>query len=113
MRTLPFSPLYILAAATVYPLFFMIFAAFKSTDEYLYNKFMPPKRWTLENLEYAWTSAKIGKYALNSIFVTGGGLFLGLLLAAMAGFPSPSCGTPDESSCFTQRWHSASFRLRC
>lgn len=79
-------PLYLLACFTIYPFVFMIFSAFKSVKDYLYNKFAPPSTWTMDNVTHAWVSAKMGMYLSNSIITTFGGLFLGLFMSALAGF---------------------------
>lgn len=82
--------LYLVLAAfcviTLYPLVWMLYTSFKSNGEIMMNSFALPTVLHPENYAKAWTTAKIGTYFANSLFVTVASIALTLLCGAAAAF---------------------------
>ncbi len=70
----------------IYPLIWVLFNSFKTTPQFFENQWNFPIPFNLENIIKAWTKGNIGKYMINSIFVTTitlGGL---IFIATLTGF---------------------------
>jgi raffinose/stachyose/melibiose transport system permease protein len=73
-------------AAVLFPLVWLFLSSFKSNREITANTWALPTRFSFGNYAAAWESANIGKYALNSAYVTLAACVLTLLFAAMTSF---------------------------
>ncbi|HWJ73748.1 MAG TPA: carbohydrate ABC transporter permease [Kaistia sp.] len=76
----------ILAASTIYPIFFTISTALKSTREFIRHGFSIPTAPTFEKFITAWTTIKLDAYFMNSAIVTVIGVTLVLLVSSLAGY---------------------------
>lgn len=63
-----FVVLLLLAVGTLFPLYFLIVTAFKSSTEFAGNYFLPPARPTFDNVQAG--LEVVGQFSLNSIQVT-------------------------------------------
>ena len=70
----------------VFPMVWLLYTAFKSTDELFASAWSLPGAWSLTNFTQAWSEAQLGEYFWNSIFVTSSTLVLQLLAGAMASY---------------------------
>ncbi len=68
------------------PLIWMVFTSFKSSKEVLTSPWKLPSKLHFDNFSRAWSKANIGRYFINTIIVVAGGVFLTLLLSAMAAY---------------------------
>jgi raffinose/stachyose/melibiose transport system permease protein len=73
---------------TLYPLLFMIFAAFKTPQEFTLNFWLPPRPggFTLDNLLEVWLRYKFYLFFRNSVVVSAGASALTLALSLLAGY---------------------------
>lgn len=79
-------PLLIWAVMVIFPFLWMIMTAFKTDREILTDPFGLPESLQWENFERAWTTANIGTYFFNTIFVMAMSLTGTLLVSAMAAY---------------------------
>jgi raffinose/stachyose/melibiose transport system permease protein len=75
-----------LVIASVFPLYNVIVASFKSGDEFVANPFFPPKSPIGANFVYAAVNARLLKYAVNSLILVPCGLVLYLVVCVSAGY---------------------------
>ncbi len=70
----------------IFPFLWMIMTAFKTDPEIIFSpwKFPDTLRWG--NFERAWTEARIGRYALNTLIVLVGSLSGTLFISSMAAY---------------------------
>ena len=76
----------LLAASAVFPILFMLQAAFRTQAEWADSKIGLPTSLSLDAFARAWVNANIGGYFVNSVVVTVGGVALSVAVAATAGF---------------------------
>lgn len=74
------------AIVILYPFALMIFGSLKTQTAFLANPASPPTTINLANYQFAWNEAHIPKFALNSLIVSVGTVFLTLVAGAMAAF---------------------------
>jgi raffinose/stachyose/melibiose transport system permease protein len=74
------------AVVILYPFVLMIFGSLKTQNAFLANPVSPPASIDLKNYQFAWSEAHIPKFALNSLIVTAGTVFLTLVAGSMAAF---------------------------
>ncbi len=79
-------PMGILALSCVYPVFFSINSALKTTREYRFNRFGVTTEPTLHNFQQAWFQSHLDEYFFNSVIVTIGAVLLLLVVSSLAGF---------------------------
>jgi multiple sugar transport system permease protein len=79
-------PMGILALSCVYPVFFAINNALKTSKEYILDRFGMVSDPTLQNFVVAWGRAKLGEYFINSVITTAGAVALLLVISSLAGF---------------------------
>jgi N-acetylglucosamine transport system permease protein len=72
------------AAMVIFPFVWMIYTAFKSNTEILFSPWDLPSSPQWSNFSTAWTEARIGRYALNSVIVVAMSLTGTLLISSMA-----------------------------
>lgn len=84
------------------PLVYTWLASFKSSAELMTspNPLTFPRVWTLENYPQAWTTAKMGRYMLNSVMVTVPSVLGVLTLASLAGFAFGKLRFPGRDRLF-------------
>ncbi len=85
-KIIVFSILIIIAASTIYPIFFMILSSFKDKYEYMLNMFGFPSEWKLNNYQAIFKSFDVVKLMMNSFFITVVSVALSLLINAMAAY---------------------------
>lgn len=68
------------------PMLWTVMSSFKNSSEIFASPFSLPSHWNLDNYSYAWKTAGIGKYFLNTIIVVGCALLLVMLLGAMCSY---------------------------
>ncbi len=73
---------------TLYPLLFMVFAAFKTPQEFTFNFWLPPRPggFTFDNLREVWLRYKFYLFFRNSVAVSAGASLLTLTLSLLAGY---------------------------
>lgn len=81
-----FIGLAILAASILFPVFFLVVAAFRTRIDYLRNPLGWPSSWTWDNLVAVWNDYGAGAAFLRSLFVVSTALVLVLVLASLAGY---------------------------
>ena len=80
------APMALLAIATIYPMLYTLNIALKSRVDYVLDRGGLTTEFNFQNFADAWTQANMGRYYLNSIFVTVVSVALILLISSMAGF---------------------------
>lgn len=68
------------------PIFFTVITSFKSRDEYVYNVFSIPERWSLENYANLFEAYDVPQMFLSSLTVTVIPIFFIVYFGAMAAF---------------------------
>jgi len=81
-----FIGLAILAASILFPVFFLVIAAFRTRIDYLRNPLGWPSTWTFDNLVSVWNAYGAGSAFLHSLFVVSIALVLVLVFATLAGY---------------------------
>jgi raffinose/stachyose/melibiose transport system permease protein len=74
------------AVVILYPFILMVFGSLKSQAAFLANPVSLPTTFDLGNYQFAWNEAHIPKFALNSLIVATGTVFLTLVSGSMAAF---------------------------
>ncbi|MDQ0058831.1 carbohydrate ABC transporter permease [Paenibacillus harenae] len=80
------SFLFVYVVALLFPLLWLFMSSFKTNRQITENTWSFPTSFNFDNYVAAWSTANIGKYALNSVFVTVTACLLTLLFAAMTSF---------------------------
>ncbi|MCT4543864.1 MAG: carbohydrate ABC transporter permease [Vallitalea sp.] len=73
-------------AICILPIYFALMASFKTNTEIFSAPFALPKSFNFSNYINAWREAKIGKYFLNSIILTGSVVVIVGFLGSMASY---------------------------
>lgn len=79
-------PMALLALSCVYPVFFAINNALKTSKSYILDRFGLATAPTLDNFVQAWSRSNLDTYFLNSVIVTLGAVTLLLVVSSLAGF---------------------------
>ena len=58
------------SVVVIFPMVWLLYTAFKSTDEIFASAWSLPAVWQLDNFVEAWNEAQVGEFFWNSIFVT-------------------------------------------
>lgn len=74
------------AGAVILPMVWLLYTSLKSNAEIFASAWAPPAAPRWQNFVYAWVRAGIGRYFLNSVFVTVVSVALILLVSAMAAY---------------------------
>jgi len=69
----------IVSVVTVIPIAVTFYSSFKSNTDFFYNTWSLPTIWHVDNYVDAWTRGNMGRYFINSIVVTTGGVAVNLL----------------------------------
>jgi ABC-type glycerol-3-phosphate transport system permease component len=75
-----------LGLTAVFPVYFMVQAAFRTKLDWAESKLGLPTTLSLDAFERAWVQANIGGYFINSVIVTVGAVLLSVAIAATAGY---------------------------
>lgn len=70
----------------IYPFLWMVSTAFKSNSEVFSGLSLFPKVLHLENFTRAWKDAHIGRYFLNTVFITGMSIVISVLAVSLMGY---------------------------
>ncbi|HVX47380.1 MAG TPA: carbohydrate ABC transporter permease [Mycobacteriales bacterium] len=70
----------------IYPFLWMVSTAFKSNSEVFSGLSLFPKVLHLENFTRAWKDAHIGRYFLNTVFITGMSIIISVLAVSLMGY---------------------------
>ena len=79
-------PMAVLALSCVYPIYFAVNNALKTSKGYILDRFGLVTDPTVQNFADAWGRARFSEYFLNSVLVTAGAVGLLLLLSSLVGF---------------------------
>lgn len=71
--------LLVASVLTIVPIAVTLYSSFKNNTDFFYNTWSLPKVWHFENYVTAWTDGNMGRYFINSIVVTVGGVIINLL----------------------------------
>lgn len=74
------------ALLVILPLLWTLMTSFKTTTEIFASPFNPPARLAVENYSSAWTTAGIGDFFFNTVFVVTSALILVMLLGSMCAY---------------------------
>ncbi|EMB7846363.1 carbohydrate ABC transporter permease [Vibrio vulnificus] len=90
-KMLTYVVMCLLAYIFVFPLLFMISSSFKPENQifldlYSINAVLPTGDISFDNYTAVFDKSRIGKFFMNSIFITGTSVVLGLLINSMAAF---------------------------
>ncbi len=69
----------IVSVVMVIPILVTFYSSFKSNTDFFYNTWSLPTVWHVDNYVDAWTRGNMGRYFINSIVVTTGGVAVNLL----------------------------------
>ena len=78
--------LVLLGLTAVFPIYFMVQAAFRTKLDWAESKLGIPTTLSFDAFERAWVQANIGGYFVNSVIVTLGAVALSVAVAAAAGY---------------------------
>jgi len=87
---------------TIFPFFWMVFSAFKTTaDVYTYPPKWFPTTWTFDNFSKVFDMVPFGLYYLNSIFVTSLVTLGQIMVSVLAGFALSRLDFPLKKFIYT------------
>ncbi|WP_320669003.1 carbohydrate ABC transporter permease [Patulibacter defluvii] len=75
-----------LAASTIYPLFFLLSTALRTSEDYRRSPGGLPRELTFDNISRAFSEMEIGKLALNSLLVVVPSVLLLTVLSCLAAY---------------------------
>jgi raffinose/stachyose/melibiose transport system permease protein len=100
-RTAAQTVMLAVAVLTVYPLYFILITAFKTREEYLDNRFLPPSDPTLENFRRAFRDGELLTWIGNSVMITIASVVVSTVVAALAAYPIARANFPGRRVFFT------------
>jgi len=71
---------------TIYPMLFVMITSLKTSKEFYSNIWLLPKNYAWSNYIYAWKTAKIGEYFLNSFVIVSITVLSTLVIGSLAGY---------------------------
>lgn len=77
---------FIMVGLMTYPLIWMIYSSLKTDREIFLFPWSLPGKMRLDNWMQAWEMGNLGRYFINSIFITSVSVLLVALLSSMAGY---------------------------
>jgi len=87
LKVLPIQGLLVIySIIVIYPMVWLISSSLKTSLELFTNPWLPTRHPQWGNFLDAWSKASIGRYFLNSVFVTAVSMFLILLIGSMAAY---------------------------
>jgi raffinose/stachyose/melibiose transport system permease protein len=81
-----FIGLAVLAASIIFPVYFLVVAAFRPRIDYLRNPLGWPSEWTLDNIVRVWNDYGAGAAFVRSFVIVAIALVIVLALASLAGY---------------------------
>jgi ABC-type glycerol-3-phosphate transport system permease component len=75
------------SALALFPIYFMVVSALKTNDDFASNPTGPPHHVVLSTFRGAVTGSDMGKWLLNSLFITVASVAISTALAALAAYP--------------------------
>ena len=78
--------LVIWAIVIILPLIWTVMSSFKNNSEIFSSPFSLPSKWSFDNYVSAWTTAGIGSFFFNTLFVVFGALILTMLFGSMTAY---------------------------
>ncbi len=69
----------VVSVVTIIPIIVTLYSSFKSNTDFFYNTWSLPTTWHFNNYADAWNQGSMGRYFINSVVVTGGGVAVNLL----------------------------------
>lgn len=88
-KILSYTVITLIAVVMIFPLIWMIFAAFKPSNEVFDNSHLLPKIWKFNNFANGWYGVKpysYLKFYLNTFFLVGGVIIANVCSSALVGF---------------------------
>ena len=76
----------IMTVVCLYPIYFAVISSFKSTMEIMESKFAPPEHYGIENYIKAWEIGNMGRYFINSLFLTVISMIFLIVIGALAAY---------------------------
>lgn len=76
----------IMTVVCLYPIYFAVISSFKSTMEIMESKFALPEHYGIENYIKAWKIGNMGRYFINSLFLTVISMVLLIVIGALAAY---------------------------
>lgn len=86
IRVLIFLALAAVAVSMAYPLVTTVLSSFMTLSDYQAHGPTWPDPWTISNYTTAWARGHVGRYAINSIIVTGLALAIAIVVVVPAGY---------------------------
>jgi ABC-type glycerol-3-phosphate transport system permease component len=83
---------------TLYPLYFIVITAFKTREEYLDNRFLPPSHPTLQNFHDAFRNGQLLTWVANSALITIASVAVAAVVSALAAYPLARTRFPGRSA---------------
>jgi len=71
---------------TLFPIFWMVSASFKTNQEIVSSKALLPERWQIQNYLDLWRTVNFGTYFRNSLIVCGTTMVIVTVLATFSGY---------------------------
>lgn len=101
-RLLMYVPLVVIAVLTLFPLFWLISTALKSSTENIFQAppQLLPNQPTIENFVNVWQTNPFGQYLFNSTFVAVLTVCLNLIFCALAAYPLARLSFPGRDWIF-------------
>ncbi|KAB8330625.1 carbohydrate ABC transporter permease [Scytonema tolypothrichoides VB-61278] len=101
-RFLIYIPLIVIAVLTLFPLFWLISTALKSSTENIFQSppQLLPSQPTIENFVNVWQTNPFGQYLFNSTFVAVLTVCLNLIFCALAAYPLARLSFPGRDWIF-------------
>lgn len=78
--------LFLMTFICIFPIYFAIISSFKSSEEIFSSMFGLPKKMSFDNYIMAWDIGNMGRYFLNTLFLTGIVLIILVFVGSMAAF---------------------------
>ena len=76
----------IMTVVCLYPIYFAVISSFKSTMEIMESKFALPEHYGIENYIKAWEIGNMGRYFINSLFLTVISMIFLIVIGALAAY---------------------------
>ena len=78
--------LLLVAFVCIFPIYFAVVSSFKSTSEIFSSMFSLPGAVSLKNYIMAWETGNLGRYFINTIYLTGIALVILVIVGSMAAY---------------------------
>ena len=85
-QILRYAFLILVAFICIFPIYFAVVSSFKSTSEIFSSMFSLPSSLSLKNYIMAWETGNLGRYFINTIYLTGIALVILVIVGSMAAY---------------------------